>query len=252
MHPLRRTMAFLARRLQRPELFAAVYAPARQAMREEIGIAAILAARLGPQDTYVDVGTNRGQVLAEAVRIAPRGRHVAFEPIPALAQEVRRRFPAVDCRELAIGARRERTEFCHFRKLDGWSGLRRNSEISDERGDPELIPVQVSTLDEELAGIEPAVLKIDVEGAELQVLEGGRELLARTRPLIVFEHVAGASAVYGAAPGAPWDLLDELGYEVFAATGEGPFDRAAFVAAGAVVNWLARPVRGPASPPAPR
>ncbi|HTZ86600.1 MAG TPA: FkbM family methyltransferase, partial [Solirubrobacteraceae bacterium] len=144
-------MAFLARRLDRPELLAAAYPPARQAMREEVGITAILAAALGPHDTYVDVGTNRGQVLAEAVRIAPHGRHIAFEPIPALADQVRHRFPSVDCRSLAIGARREQTEFTHFRKLDGWSGLRRNSEISDERGDPELIDVQVSTLDHELA-----------------------------------------------------------------------------------------------------
>lgn len=246
MHPVRRTMAFLARRLQRPELFAAVYPPARQAMREEIGIAAILATALAPEATYVDVGTNRGQVLAEAVRVAPRGRHIAFEPIPVLAEEVRRRFPGVDCRSLAIGARREQAEFTHFRKLDGWSGLRRNREISDDQGDPETIGVQVSTLDEELAGVEPAVVKIDVEGAELQVLEGGRELLTRARPLIVFEHVASTSAAYGAAPGAPWDLLDRLGYEVFAATGDGPYDRAAFIAAEGVVNWLARPVRPPA------
>jgi FkbM family methyltransferase len=244
-------MAFLGRRLGRPELLAAVYAPARQAQLEEVGIAAILAATLGPEGTYVDVGTNRGQVLKEAVRVAPRGRHIAFEPIPELAAEVRRSFPQVDCRPLAIGARRERAEFCHFRKLDGWSGLRRNREISDERGDPELITVQVSTLDEELAGVAPAVLKIDVEGAELDVLEGARALLARARPLIVFEHVAGAAAIYEAPVSAPWDLLSELGYEVLAVTGGGPVGRAAFAANETVVNWLARPVREPAPPPGP-
>jgi len=245
-------MAFLGRRLGRPELLAAVYAPARQAQLEEVGIAAVLAAALGRDGTYVDVGTNRGQVLREAVRVAPNGRHIAFEPIAALAAEVRRSFPQVDCRGLAIGARREQAEFCHFRKLDGWSGLRRSREISDERGDPEFITVQVSTLDEELDGVEPAVLKIDVEGAELEVLQGARGLLARARPLIVFEHVLGAAALYGAPPAAPWDLLAELGYEVFAVTGEGPIDRAAFAANETVVNWLARPVREPAPTPGPR
>jgi FkbM family methyltransferase len=251
VHPLRRTMAFLGRRLGRPELLAAVYAPARQAQLEQVGIAAVLAAALAPDGTYVDVGANRGQVLGEAVRVAPRGRHVAFEPIPALAAQVRRSFPQVDCRGLAIAAQPGQAEFCHFRKLDGWSGLRRSREISDERGDPEFITVQVSTLDEQLAGVAPAVLKIDVEGAELEVLQGARALLARARPLIVFEHVNSAAAIYEAPAAAPWDLLDELGYEIFAVTGEGPVDRAAFAANETVVNWLARPVRDRAPRPAP-
>jgi FkbM family methyltransferase len=241
VHPLRRTISTLARRLDRPQLFAAVYAPARQAQLEQVGIAAVLAATLASDATYVDVGANRGQVLREAVRVAPRGAHIAFEPIPALAEQVRRTFPRVDCRSLAIGARRELAQFCHFRKLDGWSGLRRSREISDERGDPELIDVQVSTLDEELADVAPAVLKIDVEGAELEVLEGGRELLARARPLVIFEHVTSAAAIYDGPVTAPWDLLAELGYEVFAVTGDGPVDRARFAANTTVVNWLAVP-----------
>jgi FkbM family methyltransferase len=241
MHPLRRTIASLARRLDRPELFAAVYAPARQAQLEEVGIAAVLAASLGRNATYVDVGTNRGQVLREAVRIAPQGAHIAFEPIPALAAEVRREFPGVDCRSLALGAHREVAQFCHFRKLDGWSGLRRSREISDERGDPEFIDVQVSTLDEELAQLTPAVLKIDVEGAELAVLEGGRALLARVHPLVIFEHVASAAEIYDGAVAAPWDLLTELGYEVFSVTGDGPVERARFAANTTIVNWLAVP-----------
>jgi FkbM family methyltransferase len=237
-------MAILARRLDRPELLAAVYAPERQAQREEVAINAILAAKLDSGSTYVDVGTNRGQVLAAAVRVAPEARQIAFEPIPELAEQVARAFPTVDCRRLAIGARRELAEFCHFRKLDGWSGLRRSGEISDERGDPQFIEVQVATLDEELAEISPTVLKIDVEGAELEVLRGGRELLGSARPLIVFEHVVAAAALYGAQPGAVWDLLQELDYEVFAVTGEGPYARAQFVASTGVVNWLAAP-RGP-------
>jgi FkbM family methyltransferase len=238
-------MASLARRLDRPELLAAVYAPARQAQLEQAGIEAVLASTLHEQATYVDVGSNRGQILREALRIAPGGRHVAFEPIPALAAELAREFPSVDCRQKAIGARREMTEFCHFRKLDGWSGLRRSREISDERGDPEMIEVEVSTLDEELAGLTPAVLKIDVEGAELDVLQGARALLAEVRPVVIFEHVLAAAAIYDAPPDAPWELLDGLGYAIYSATGGGPYDREAFAGNAEVVNWLAVPRRAP-------
>jgi FkbM family methyltransferase len=238
---VRRGVGWLSRRLQRPELLAVVYATSREELHEEIAIRAVLASALRSDGTYVDVGTNRGQVLSEAVRVAPRGRHVAFEPIPALAAVLARSFPAVDCRQLALGAAPGTAEFCHFRALDGWSGLRRSPVVSDQRGDPEYIAVKVSTLDVELADLSPAVVKIDVEGAELDVLEGGRSLLTRAKPLLIFEHVASASALYGAAPAAPWDLLAELGYEVLTVTGDGPVTRAAFADDTTVVNWLARP-----------
>jgi FkbM family methyltransferase len=242
MRLARRAVGALSRRLDRPQLLAAFYADAQQEQAEAVGISAALVAALGADGTYVDVGTNRGQLLREAVRIAPRGRHLAFEPIPELAQELKRAFPQVDCRALALGSSRELTQFCHFRTLDGWSGLRRSPQVSDEEGTPEYITVQVSTLDEELQDLNPRVVKIDVEGAELSVLEGGRSVLSQSRPLVIFEHVLGAAALYDAAPEAAWDLLNDLDYEIFSATGGGPFARAEFARNSSVVNWLARPL----------
>jgi FkbM family methyltransferase len=237
----KRGLAFAARRLERPELFSAFDRPARQAEREEVGIAAALASVLRSDSTYVDVGANRGQVLREAVRIAPHGRHVAFEPIPALAQELARAFPGVDCRASALAAEPGKAEFTYFHALDGWSGLRRNPEISDERGRPELIEVEVSTLDAELDGLAPAAIKVDVEGAEVAVLRGGREVFARSRPLLILEHVAETAGLYGSSSEELWRLLDEMGYVVFTATGEGPVEGDELGRLGQVVNWLARP-----------
>jgi len=221
-------------------LLAAVDAAARQAEREVIGIRAILASSLRVDATYVDVGANRGQILREAVRVAPHGRHVAFEPIPALAGAIASSFPGVDCRQLAIGASAGVAQFCHFTQMDGWSGLRRSPEVSDERGRPEYIDVRVSTLDGELAAVTPSVVKIDVEGAELEVVEGGRAVLREARPVVIFEHVGNAAALYGAPPEGMWDLLGELGYRIFSVTGEGPFTRGEFTRS-TVVNWLATP-----------
>jgi len=241
MSILRRALSSLSRRTGRPELLAAVYPLARQQLREEIGVRAILAATLARNDTYIDIGTNRGQLLAEAVRVAPQGRHLAFEPIPALAAQIRQAFPQVDCRQIALGAHPETAEFCHFRKLDGWSGLKRSLEISDEQGEPEYITVEVSTLDTEVGDLSPRVIKIDVEGAELAVLEGGRALLSRARPTIIFEHVASASALYGVQSGMLWDELAELGYAIFTAAGDGPIPRGQLGGEATTVNWLATP-----------
>ncbi len=243
MHPATRALAALARRTGRPELLAAVNETARESQREELALGAVLAASLPRDGIFVDVGTNRGQVLRHAARIAPLGRHVAFEPIPALVSELAQAFPGVDCRCKALAAHAERARFCYFRALDGWSGLRRQPTISDGRGDPEFITVEVSTLDSELEASVPDVVKIDVEGAELAVLQGGRSILSRWRPLVIFEHVAQAAALYNADSGALWDTLAELDYEIFSITGEGPFTRSRFVQGAKVVNWLAKPAR---------
>jgi FkbM family methyltransferase len=236
-----RAIGWLSRRMQRPELLATFYPGARRLLHEEIAVEAVLAAVLRDDATYVDVGTNRGQLLRVALRAAPAGRHVAFEPIPELAAGLRREFPLLDSRQLALSAQPGSAEFCHFRTMDGWSGLRRSLEVSDERGAPEYIDVRVSTLDIELADLQPRVIKIDVEGAELEVVRGGREVLARAKPFVIFEHVPSASALYGSPPGAVWHELRALGYEIFAITGEGPFERDEFTAREDVVNWFARP-----------
>jgi FkbM family methyltransferase len=218
-----------------------VYPGARQAHREEIAIKAILACTLRGDSTYVDVGANRGQILRDAVRAAPHGRHLAFEPIPSVAAELAHAFPGVDCRQLALGAHPQTAEFCHFRSLPGWSGLQRNPEISDETGEPEYITVTVSTLDAEVGELKPQVVKIDVEGAELDVIRGARNLLTEVKPAVIFEHVAPRTTLYEGSSGALWDLLTELGYEIFSVTGDGPYTRDAFAVNATVENWLARP-----------
>jgi FkbM family methyltransferase len=230
-----------AQRAGKTYLLGAIDAEARQALREDLAMEAILASVMRSDDTYVDVGTNKGQILRNAVRIAPCGHHLAFEPVPSLAGEVAREFPDVDCRAIAIGARAETASFCHFTRMDGWSGLRRSPGLSDAQGGPVFIDVPVSTLDTEVAELTPRVIKIDVEGAEQAVLEGGRSVLARAQPIVMFEHVLDAAALYGDAPEAPWDLLTELGYRIFALTGDGPVTRSAFTESRGIVNWLATP-----------
>ncbi len=237
----KRALWGIALRTKSTHILGAIDAEAREALREDVSMGAILATALPSDGTYVDVGANRGQVLRDATRIAPHGRHLAFEPIPALAAEIAREFPNVDCRAMAIADRKEVTSFCHFTSLDGWSGLHRYPTVSDAQGAPVFIDVEVSTLDDEVGELTPNLIKIDVEGAELAVLEGSRSLLARARPIVIFEHVLDAASMYPGDHAAPWDLLTEFGYRIFALTGEGPATRSEFARANRVVNWMATP-----------
>jgi len=43
-------------------------------------------------------------------------------------------------------------------------------------------------------------IKIDVEGAELEVLRGAEQTIKRNKPYIIFEHGIGAAVHYGTGP----------------------------------------------------
>ena len=80
----------------------------------------------------------------------------------------------------------------------------------------ESVSVPISTMDAFCAehGIEPDTVKIDVEGFELHVLRGGRDVLARAKPLLFIEIHPNPIINYGGSVNAIWDVLHSIGYEV--------------------------------------
>src|ERR1051325_4025841 len=117
---------------------------------------------LAPDSTAVDVGAHQGAILAEIVKLAPRGRHYAFEPLPALAPALRQRFPSVEVFECALSDTAGSASFEFVKSSPGYSGLRprhygfRNPEI-------ERITVRTDTLDNVIPPhVEVAFVKIDV------------------------------------------------------------------------------------------
>lgn len=241
----RRMLASLSRRTGRPELLATFDTNARRDLRDELAIRPILAATLRSASTFVDVGANVGRWTAEAVRCAPAGRHMAFEPSPAVMETLRRRFPQVDVRAVALADEGGTADFCYFERMPGWSGLRQRPEVDPRVGHPTWITVALSRLDDEIGDLSPALIKIDVEGNELAVLRGGAATIARTRPVVVFEHEGSASRLYGHASKDVWAFFDGLGMRIFDQQGGGPYPTDAFAAAAErlTINWLAVPDR---------
>ena len=88
----------------------------------------------------------------------------------------------------------------------GFSGLKRREMAAGE--EVREITVETARLDDVLPdGFAPSLLKIDVEGAELLVLRGAAEAVARHRPMVIFEHGVGGFERYGDTPGDLHDLL---------------------------------------------
>ncbi|MDO8209857.1 FkbM family methyltransferase [Conexibacter sp. CPCC 206217] len=198
---------------------------ARRDRRDNEALELLVSAALAADASAIDIGANEGRVLQEIMRVAPAGRHIAYEPIPGLAADLRRRFPAVDVRCAALADEQGEADFTHVKSHSGYSGLKQRTYPGQE--ELEQIRVRIERLDDELPeGFVPAFVKIDVEGAEGGVLAGAIEMLERHKPLVVFEHGKGGAPAYGTTPGDVHALLaDRAGLRIFDMDGGGPYSR---------------------------
>jgi FkbM family methyltransferase len=179
-------------------------------------------ALLVPGDTFVDVGANIGaHSCAAAHHVGPNGRVIAIEPISELAERLRRNcaLNGLDnvtiVRKAAAAVRARRVLFAPKR---GEENQGMGSFYSHEGESQTPIEVETEPLDEILKAVavrRVRVMKIDVEGAELEVLRGARRTLERWRPHLVFEFHAAAWERAGATIDEVRQLLHgDFGYEV--------------------------------------
>jgi FkbM family methyltransferase len=204
---------------------------------------ALLEATLTPTSNCIDIGAFRGRVLAEMLRVAPRGRHIAYEPLPHMYRYLARRFPSVDLRQAAVSNADGETTFTFVKHAPGKSGFRGRAHAETEI---ERLTVRTETLDTHLpAGYKPDLIKVDVEGAERLIFEGAIKTISTARPVILFEHGKGGADHYETQPTDIYALLHEqAGLRIFDMDGNGPYSLAQFEDAYAQnTRWdfLARP-----------
>jgi FkbM family methyltransferase len=216
----------------------------RADIRDNERLVSVLEEMLEPSSDCVDVGAHEGKVLREMVRLAPNGRHVAWEPLPAFARRLRDEFPSVEVREAALSDRAGERAFAHMLDEPGWSGFVPRPTPAGSA--VATITVRCERLDDVLPdGVRPALIKVDVEGAEEQVLLGAIDTLRRHRPVVVFEHGAGSADHYGTTPDGIHHLFTgRLGYRIFGLDSDGPYTADRFrevFTSGERVNFVARP-----------
>lgn len=143
---------------------------------------------LSDHSNCVDVGAHKGSVLEQILLAAPQGRHFAFEPLPDYAERLKSNFPQIEVHNVALSDEVGESLFYHRVKSPGTSSLHSDNDYFD-KSPPEVIRVRTAPLDSiipEERRID--LIKIDVEGAQLQVLRGAAHTIKRCRPYIVFEH----------------------------------------------------------------
>ncbi len=165
---------------------------------------------LRPGATFFDIGANIGFVTLIAARlVGPGGRVVAFEPVPANVAAIRENLALngidwVEVHETAVAREPGKASLI----VSAVSAFSRLASVNVPTGARDTIEVDVTSIDEFVArpgAPLPDVVKIDVEGAELEVIAGMRETIARRRPVILCEiHDCNAEYV---------ELMEGLAYE---------------------------------------
>lgn len=204
-------------------LRAAVHPVYRRQRADDRKLRQLLESTLTATSCCIDIGCYRGRVLSEIVRAAPRGRHIAYEPSPHAYSSLVARFPSVDVRQAAVSNAVGESTFSYVKGQPGRSGLQERALSASQKIDH--VPVRLEMLDRSLPeGYVPAFIKVDVEGAERQVFEGGIETISRHKPLIVFEHGKGGAPHFGTQPRHIYELLHNVaGLNIFDLDGNGPY-----------------------------
>lgn len=144
--------------------------------------------------TVIDVGANQGQFSVAALNTFDDITLHAFEPLQTCAARLRANtsaFGRVFIHPVALAAETGHADFYVSTNRLSSSLLRmtgKQCEAYAGVAEKRRITVPVSTLDAFFAGASPTgpvLVKIDVQGAEKQVLEGGRATLQRVDYVVV-------------------------------------------------------------------
>lgn len=168
---------------------------------------------LTPTSNCIDIGAHKGEILKEMLQQAPKGKHLAFEPIPYLFKKLQSKYGhRATLYNLALANEAGVAEFTVFKDRPAVSGLKAR-EFEYANYQQEKIKVKIERLDDLVPAELPVhFIKIDVEGAELEVLKGARRILEQYQPVVLFEFGKGGSELYGATPALMFDFFNELGY----------------------------------------
>lgn len=179
----------------------------------------------GPLRTVVDVGANAGQFSLAIAREHPAASVIAVEPLPDVAAALRAnvnghaRIRVVEC---AVGSVRGAAAINRHAYTLSSSMLATTDAFATEfpgaarRGETRAVDVEVVPLDQMLAPgdlIGPTLLKLDVQGFEIEALKGAEKLLPHCdwvlaeaavervydgEPLFteLFDHLRGAGFVF--------------------------------------------------------
>jgi FkbM family methyltransferase len=158
----------------------------------ELAVQQCIKIHLSPGDVFVDIGANIGFFsLIAARRLGPGGQVYAFEPVAENAACIIRSSRLNDMSTIkvfaeAVGAHTRRSELRLAHHIGG-AMLASAGTPPDVCGTVQVDVVSLDDVIDRRRLWPPALIKIDVEGAELEVLQGMSRTLHSVRPTLIYE-----------------------------------------------------------------
>lgn len=186
----------------------------------EPGTCRVIRKLLAQGMTAADIGANVGALTIACARaVGPTGKVYAFEPEPAFASLLNETFDLngiswVELQQIAVSRSNGRATF-HVSPIGGHSSL---YELPPgESSQQVIIEVETRRLDDAMpAGGVVDLVKMDVEGAELDVLDGMPEIIKANPELtIIAEFGYSHVAKQGISPDLWLDRFQSHGFNVF-------------------------------------
>jgi FkbM family methyltransferase len=177
-----------------------------------------LSSVLNKGDYFIDIGANIGLFTLIAAEIVGRsGRVIAFEPTPETYRRLLgnielNKFDNIDAYSIGLSNSPQKLKFnISSNGYDAWNSFA-NSVCSNLQ---EQIDVNVSTLDLVLGKYEKSkikLVKIDAEGWEKFILQGGTDFLSNYSPQLLVEFTEQNTFDAGYMVQEIYDYMVDLGY----------------------------------------
>lgn len=126
-------------------------------------------------------------------------------------------FAMLECRQVALSDQPGTERFVIFEPGSGMASFAPEAEDGQE------VAVTMTTLDDLTSphGTRVALVKLDIEGAEVRALRGSLQLVGRAAPIFVVEIEPEHLARQGSSPEQLKAILEPHGYEPYALAGDG-------------------------------
>jgi len=148
-----------------------------------------ICAYVKPGMICVDAGANIGAfTMLMAREVGDRGYVYAFEPCPSFVERLRQHLEINGVQNAAVQTVALGDESGPVLCLPDGPPYRSTARVGKHCKGPQATAVEMMTMDTFfLPRKRPGFVKIDVDGCEMALLEGGRKTIERAKPIIVIE-----------------------------------------------------------------